>query len=211
MSSTTLTTATATNAFTLDTAVSNLNYCTSSTTITGNPIYYDYGNIELKLNSDGFTIKSSERNPYKMKIVKVKFKNGNDKVYYYRTKIEDLIKDGVYDIVADNKTEYDNYVIILDTNCEYYSFMGNLREITYARLIEAPRRPDGNVENIWINEEKGTTVIKWKDGTKTKVRCQHDEEFDAEKGIALCFMKKAFDNRACFNVIFKKYIEDEDE
>lgn len=146
-----------------------------------------------------------------MKIVKVKFKNGNDKYYYYQTKINNLLKGGTYEIIVDNKTEYDNYVIILDTDCKQVSFSGKLREITEAHLIAAPKRPDGNVENIWINEEKGTTVIKWKDGTITKVRCQNGEEFDAEKGIAMCFMKKAFNNRACFNVVFKKYIEESDE
>ena len=193
----------------------------STGTVSNIPLTYEWSttaiassensNYELIIKNDGVTIQPKERKSNNMKIIKVKFKNGNEKVYYYKTKIENLLVGGVYDIIADNKTEYNNYVIVLNTDCEHSAFMGDLREITYARLIQAPNKPNGNIENIWINEAKGTTVIKWKDGTKTKVRCQNDEEFDAEKGIALCFMKKAFDNRACFNDVFKKYIEEENE
>lgn len=39
------------------------------------------------------------------------------------------------------------------------------------------------------------TIIKWQDGTKTVVKCSPEDEFDPEKGIALCYMKKALGNR----------------
>lgn len=34
------------------------------------------------------------------------------------------------------------------------------------------------------------TIIIWKDGTKTVVKCSEEEIFDYEKGISMCFMKK---------------------
>ena len=39
-------------------------------------------------------------------------------------------------------------------------------------------------EDIIINPP--ATIVKWADGTKTVVKCQNNEEYDAEKGIALC-------------------------
>ncbi len=39
------------------------------------------------------------------------------------------------------------------------------------------------------------TIVLWKDGTKTIVRCQDGEHFDPEKGLAMAFMKKAFGNK----------------
>lgn len=143
-----------------------------------------------------------------MKYVQVRFK-GNDKIYTYKTEL-DLLIGGVYYIVADGVTTYNNYITVVDyvKNTNYI----NLRVITCARLIYGPKRPDGNVKNIYINESKKTTVIVWKDGTRTKVVCHPDDKFDAEKGIAMCFMKHAFDDRGCYNEIFKKYIkEDIDE
>lgn len=53
------------------------------------------------------------------------------------------------------------------------------------------------------------TIIIWKDGTKTIVKCQPDDKFDPEKGIALCFMKRALGNGGNFNNVFKKEIKKE--
>lgn len=40
-----------------------------------------------------------------------------------------------------------------------------------------------------------TTVI-WSDGSKTIVKCTEGEEYDPEKGVALCYMKKVCWNRS---------------
>lgn len=53
------------------------------------------------------------------------------------------------------------------------------------------------------------TIVLWKDGTKTVVKCQNGETFDKEKGIALCFMKKALGNTSNFNNVIKKEIKEE--
>ena len=39
------------------------------------------------------------------------------------------------------------------------------------------------------------TIVIWDDGTKTVVKCQEGETFDEEKGVALCFAKKALGNK----------------
>lgn len=57
---------------------------------------------------------------------------------------------------------------------------------------------------------KGTTVIKWKDGTSTKVKCQDGEEFDKEKGVAMCIIKHMFGDIGYYNEIFKSLNLDED-
>lgn len=59
-------------------------------------------------------------------------------------------------------------------------------------------------EDIIINPP--ATIVKWADETKTVVKCQNDEEYDAEKGIALCFMKKMCGNTSNYNEILKTAI-----
>ena len=54
------------------------------------------------------------------------------------------------------------------------------------------------------------TIIFWADGSKTVVKCQDGDQFVPETGIAMCFMKKAMDNKANFNNIFKKHIKNEE-
>ena len=51
------------------------------------------------------------------------------------------------------------------------------------------------------------TIVLWKDGTKTIVRCT-DEKFDKEKGLAMCIAKKALGNKGKYYDVFKKWIEE---
>ena len=134
-----------------------------------------------------------------MKYIIVKFK-GTEKRYIYKTRLN-LMVGAIYDITADNSKTYNNPVLIEGINekaPKNYNYAYPIREITDAVLIQAPRRPTANVKII-INEKKKTTVAIWGDGSKTIVKCQPGDEFDAEKGIAMCFVKRSFNNRGCYN------------
>lgn len=63
------------------------------------------------------------------------------------------------------------------------------------------------VQAVYFNYEKGATTVVWFDGMRTTVSCQNGEDFDEEKAIALCFMKRIFDNKGCFNNYMRKYID----
>ena len=134
-----------------------------------------------------------------MKYITVKFK-GTEKRYIYKTRLN-LMVGAIYDITADNSKTYNNPVLIEGINekaPKNYNHAYPMREITNAVLIQAPRRPTANIKII-INEKKKTTVAIWGDGSKTVVKCQPGDEFDAEKGIAMCFVKRSFNNRGCYN------------
>lgn len=72
---------------------------------------------------------------------------------------------------------------------------------------ESQRVSFPSVEKVIFN--KPATIVIWKDGTKTVVKCQNDEKFDPEKGLALCYMKKACGNKSNFNNTFKEWIKPE--
>ena len=65
--------------------------------------------------------------------------------------------------------------------------------------------------NKVIFTKKNETIVLWKDGTKTKVTCQEGDEFDKEKGLALCIIKYIFGNITEFNNIFKAFDFDSNE
>ena len=83
-----------------------------------------------------------------------------------------------------------------------------LEELLKKYAEETKRVPDP-IKKVVFNYP--ATIVFWKDGTKTVVKCQYGEAYDKEKGIALCFMKKFFGNKGNFNDIFRKYIEEEDD
>ncbi len=63
------------------------------------------------------------------------------------------------------------------------------------------------IDRVYFNDP--VTVVLWKDGTKTIVRCQEGDTYSAETGLALCFAKKALGNKGSFNDVFKKYVPEE--
>lgn len=47
-----------------------------------------------------------------------------------------------------------------------------------------------NIENIFVNEEKGTIVVKWGDGATTKVKLEKGDVFDLEAGVSFALLKR---------------------
>ena len=135
-----------------------------------------------------------------MNIVAVEFEGTPHKKYFFNTNLN-LLKDGIYDITADHRTTYNNRIKVKEI---YFSNKRkDLRTITDAKLLVAPPKPQNQYKKIIVNKEKETICILWNDETKTIMRPQPGECFDIEKGIAMCFMKKMYNNRGCFNNVFR--------
>ena len=54
------------------------------------------------------------------------------------------------------------------------------------------------------------TIVKWKDGTKTVVKCCGGDTYDKEKGLMACIIKKLTDNTGRWNEIIKEWCDYED-
>lgn len=52
------------------------------------------------------------------------------------------------------------------------------------------------------------TIIVWKDGHKTVVKCEKDDIYNKEFGFALCLIKEFFNNTGAYNRIFEKWIKE---
>ena len=53
------------------------------------------------------------------------------------------------------------------------------------------------VKKVIFNDP--ATIVYWKDGTKTIVKCQEGDDFDPEKGFAMAFLKNCWGNKGNFN------------
>lgn len=68
----------------------------------------------------------------------------------------------------------------------------------------------GMIKKVIFNDP--ATIVLWSDGSKTVVKCDPDDVFDPEKGLAIACMKKLFGNKGYYNDIFRKWLsEKEDE
>lgn len=65
------------------------------------------------------------------------------------------------------------------------------------------------IKRVYFNDP--VTVVIWKDGTKTIVRCDERDVYDPEKALAMAISKKALGNKGKYYDIFKKWIPEEKE
>ena len=63
-----------------------------------------------------------------------------------------------------------------------------------------------SIKKILIN--KPATIVYFDDGTKTVVKCSHNDTWDTEKGIAMAIAKRAMNNPQNFNEILYKMVRD---
>ena len=145
----------------------------------------------------------------------VKFKGTPNKEYLFSSRV--ILPIGqVGNIIADNKTTYNNPVVIhrkitKEEIFETCPIGMEIREITSFTPLVTERRPDNFIHGVYFNEEKGTTCVVWKDGRKTIVKCQPCDTFSKEVGLAMCYMKRFLGNRGSFNETLKQYCYGEDK
>ena len=79
----------------------------------------------------------------------------------------------------------------------------------YDRCLETNATKLPEIKDVIFNEP--ATIIIWKDGTKTVVKCQEGEGYDPEKGMAMAISKKALGNKGNYCEVFKKWLPEEEE
>lgn len=64
------------------------------------------------------------------------------------------------------------------------------------------------IKNVKFNPP--ATIVFWTDNTKTVVKC-NGEDYDPEKGLAMCICKKVLGNRGNYYEVFKKWLPKDDD
>lgn len=72
-------------------------------------------------------------------------------------------------------------------------------------FVRAKHNP--SIKKVIFNDP--ATIVIWGDNSKTVVKCQEGDTYDAEKGLALCIAKKYLGNKGNFNEVFKKWIPED--
>lgn len=61
------------------------------------------------------------------------------------------------------------------------------------------------IKDVIFNDP--ATIVLWSDNTKTVVKCQDGDEYDAEKGLAMAIAKKFFGNKGNYCNQIKKWTD----
>lgn len=79
----------------------------------------------------------------------------------------------------------------------------------YVRSISGHHPWGTHIKNVIFNDP--ATIVFWSDGSKTVVKCQDDDWFDPEKGLAMAISKKALGNKGNYCNELKKWLPEEEE
>ena len=83
-------------------------------------------------------------------------------------------------------------------------------ELPYIYMNMSSMEPDYLRECIkTVIYHKPATIVKWKDGTKTVVKCGKGETFDKEKGLMACIIKQLTGNTGRWNEIIKEWVNED--
>lgn len=66
-----------------------------------------------------------------------------------------------------------------------------------------------DIKDVIFNDP--ATIVLWKDGTKTVVKCGENDTYSKEHGLAMCICKKALGNKGNYNNVFRKWLKEENE
>ena len=66
------------------------------------------------------------------------------------------------------------------------------------------RNYENDIKDVIFNNP--ATIVLWKDGTKTVVKCQKGDTYNPELGLAMCIIKKFCGNKGNYNDVFNKWI-----
>ena len=103
-----------------------------------------------------------------------------------------------------SKIYYGNYYDIRNDAEVPRNIYRNILNSTYG--IGSSHIPE--IKNVIFNDP--ATIVFWDDGTKTVVKCQDDDEFDPEKGLAMAIAKKAYGNKGSYCNKMKKWLPKEE-
>lgn len=78
------------------------------------------------------------------------------------------------------------------------------RETYIATAQEVYRTFKMTPERVIYNDP--ATIVFWKDGTKTVVKCMEGDTYNPEVGLAMCVCKKLYDSK--YHKFFKHYTKD---
>ena len=72
------------------------------------------------------------------------------------------------------------------------------------KIVMRPQNAVPEIKDVIFNPP--ATIVLWKDGTKTVVKCGHGDTYSKEVGLAMAICKKAYGNKGAYNNVFNKWL-----
>ena len=128
--------------------------------------------------------------------------------YFLNNDIDDIIKEQLrlIKLAEKRQKEYTDCVSRINKKIENFTIPSKEIKNTSTCNYKSYRNICDSIQKVIFNPP--ATIVIWKDGTKTIVKNHYTEQYDKEKGLAMCIIKKLFNNKSEYYELFKKYCEE---
>lgn len=122
--------------------------------------------------------------------------------------LDPLFVGDVFTIKDDLQKHLDKYMTEDDRTMYVTKDIANTREL-WSKQNPYVRQAIPSIKNVVFNDP--ATIVFWADGSKTIVKCQNNDIFDPEKGLAMAITKKVLGNQGNYCNEIKKWLPKENE
>ena len=91
-----------------------------------------------------------------------------------------------------------DYSLPINTLISKAQILGGVDDMVLETKLKIELPQKDVIDKIYYNEDKGTTVVVFKDGTKEISRVTNGEVFDLEVGVLQCLVKKLYGSRSAW-------------
>ena len=105
-----------------------------------------------------------------------------------------------YEVISrNNRIDKNTYVLSNKSTVTIGEFQPNT-----TLIVEIKK----NIKDVIYNNP--ATIVIWKDGSKTVVKCQKEtgDTYNKELGLAMCIIKKCCGNKGNYNDVFNQWIKE---
>ena len=117
-------------------------------------------------------------------------------------------RDAYLKLMIEPKDDTIYKIIVEDENMNFENIvLSEIKDIKFT--YQLPKFDNNQIKDVIFNDP--ATIVFWKDGTKTVVKCQKDkgDTYNPELGLAMCIIKKMCDNKGNYNDVFNKWLPSE--
>lgn len=67
---------------------------------------------------------------------------------------------------------------------------------------------ESRVKHVYVNRNAKVIAVQWLDDSRTVVKCQPDDDFSVDVGVALAYCYKFFGSKTKFRKVIQKHIKE---
>ena len=136
-----------------------------------------------------------------------KYGGGKEVNYKFQTTIvtENYLKEKIMELVRMlNEASMKDLVVARGAAKSMYASTASTASTVFSFSIDYRHQ----IEKVIFNDP--ATIVFWKDGSKTVVKCQPNDKYDKMTGFAMACAKYMFGNEGNYYEVFKKWVGEEE-